>query len=195
MIKKIVMGIVVFGFMFSTITAYAWWDHQQTKLDQFELELGYGQRITLTNVTTSNQGLLIPDFDGVPRTNTTTQFEVKYLLNFSRELTDFDFEIRLENLSIRKDNIVERYDASSLKHLPLEIKIASFDESIDFFPSNPYPIQHAFTFFQLNHSLLSLPSVRFEILFSLNYENLTQLSSSFLQASLISFDLSVEVVV
>ena len=54
MIKKSIAFIFALLLSLSSVVAYAWWDQLQVSLDVIELEIGYGSRITLQNLTTED---------------------------------------------------------------------------------------------------------------------------------------------
>jgi hypothetical protein len=196
MIKKSLSVVFAIMLSLSTLIAYAWWDQLQVSLDVIELEIGYGSRITLSDLTTANQGALVPEGsanDGRP--GYTTEYTFAFQLNFSEDLVDFDLTIELGDVTIHQAGVNTPYDRTLPKYEALHMTLMSLDNSIDFFPTSTLEITSTQTIIGLTSDQVSLPTSFFELIVTINESDINEETVDALAGATFSFDLMVEVTV
>lgn len=194
MIKKSFAFVFALLLSLSSVVAYAWWDQLQVSLDVIELEIGYGSRITLQNLTTEDQGVLVPEGsanDGRPGYTTTYMFE--FQLNFSPDLIDFDLQIEVGQILIHQDDIETPYDRTLRPYEALHITMGSSDESLQLFPNPSLEITATTTIINLTSEQVTLPTSLFEIVVIIHEPDIHEETFDALAGATLSFDLSVEV--
>lgn len=189
------LGLLTTLFLsFSLMIGYAWWDQLQEELDSIEIQVGYGSRIQLNDITPFAQGELVPSNSPLASLQGyTSEYTLAFEIQFSPNIVLFDLVLEIQDIRIEKNQQTTAYNGNAVGFSSLIIAIQSFDQSINFFPSNPYRILGNQTLFNFDETRMTTPLSRFEVVASFDEGLVDQNAYNLLAGASIFFDLFVEV--
>lgn len=194
MIKKSIVFLAAILLSFSTMVAYAWWDQLQVSLDVIEVEIGSGSRIQLQNLSSANQGVLVPTSSAqAGRNGYTTSYEFLFQLKFTPDLVEFDLALGLENIYIYQEGIPTQYDRTLRQFEALHISIVSSDLRFELSPNSSIEITAFQTLINLPSERVNLPISSFELIVVINESQINEDTLDALGGATLSFDLTAEV--
>ncbi len=193
MLRKILIVLVGLTLPLSTLVAYAWWDQIQKRVDIVDIEIGYGSRIQLTNLTNLNQGKLVPknsiqaNQDGY-----TSSFAFSFKVSLTDDLNQTNLGIEFSNIRLIQDQHVELYSKDNTLVSCLDLTLDSINQSLQIIGDDPYLLQGSYVYFLIPHGNFQVPESRFELKIEINESLLDETCSTYIQNSIFSFDLMVE---
>jgi hypothetical protein len=188
---------VALGLMLTitTVTAYAWWNQSSTTVNHIEMMIAYGNRVTLRNLTPSNQGKLVPK--GTPLSSL-PGYTSEYVMTFSVDITGVFQKVELLlsvlNLHVKtKSESILPYDHTNPILEGLKVNLTSPDDSMTFLRQPAFVIKAPNTILNFQSGDLLLSNYAFNLHFELEESLITRESFQILSEATIGFDITVEV--
>lgn len=180
--------------MGSTMIAYAWWNQINESVSVTHIQIGYGTRIRLTNLTTANQGILVSQHSMLAdQPGYTSMYQFAFLIEFTEDLSHSNLMLHFSDIHLRKDDRIEHYSLLNKAVSMLDLKVISTNQTLRFINQEYHQISGTDEFLVFSPEAFSVPESRFEFQIAINDQPSS--ASTFIQGSVLSFDLNVEVIV
>lgn len=193
MLKKLMVICLGLSLPLSTLVAYAWWNQIQTEIEIVDIQIGYGSRIQLTNLTSDNQGQLVPKSSmHANQDGYTSAYEFSFKVQFTEDLNLANLIIEFSNIQLTKGEEIEFYTKDNEKVSCLDLTLSSVDESIPFLEISSIVLTGSYVYVVIPQGEFTIPVSRFELIVEINESLLNETCSNFIQNRLLRFDVMVE---
>jgi len=191
-VKKLLLVFLGLILPLSTLVAYAWWDQQQKNVMITDIQIGFGSRIQLVNLTTFNQGKLVP-FNSfyADQNGYTTSYQFSFKITFTSDLEITNLGIEFSNILINKERESLFYSSTNEKVSCLDFQFGSSNNSVQLLAGTE-KLNASYVYYLIPYQFFTYPESRFELNVEINEDLLNETCSQFIQDAYINFDVMVE---